>query len=273
MSTTILGKVACVPRGAYSSTATYNPLDIISYAGSSYLVITACSGITPPNTAYYMLLAERGAAGEDGVPGPAGATGSKGDKGDPGTGLEIQGTYASLDALKAGVTSPKQGDMYNVGTASPYTIYMYDITNGVVQWISQGQLQGAKGDTGASGVTFTPSISSAGVLSWTNDGNKTNPASVSVIGPQGPRGETGSPGATFTPSVSSAGVLSWTNNGGLNNPASVNIKGPQGDTGATATINGVNALTIAAGDGLALSQSGATATLSLDLDNYDGGAF
>jgi hypothetical protein len=32
------------------------------------------------------------------------------------------------------------------------------------------------------GVTFTPAVSNAGVISWTNDGNKQNPASVDLAG-------------------------------------------------------------------------------------------
>ena len=110
---------------------------------------------------------------------------------------------------------------------------------------------GAAGAKGATGTPFTPSVSSTGVLSWTNNGSLANPASVNIKGPQGERGlqgiqgpagtqgakgETGARGAngtTFTPTVSSAGVLSWSNNGGLNNPTSVNIKGPQGERGAT----------------------------------------
>ena len=39
------------------------------------------------------------------------------------------------------------------------------------------------------GTTFTPSVSSAGVISWTNDGGKTNPANVNI------KGETGATGA------------------------------------------------------------------------------
>lgn len=35
------------------------------------------------------------------------------------------------------------------------------------------------------GATFTPSVSSDGVLSWTNDKGKTNPASVNIKGPRG----------------------------------------------------------------------------------------
>ena len=52
------------------------------------------------------------------------------------------------------------------------------------------------------GVTFTPSVSDAGEISWTNDGNLPNPATKSVkgpkgdTGPQGPKGDTGATGAT-----------------------------------------------------------------------------
>lgn len=44
----------------------------------------------------------------------------------------------------------------------------------------------ASGGFGAlDGATFTPSVSSDGVLSWTNDKGKTNPASVNIKGPKG----------------------------------------------------------------------------------------
>ena len=41
--------------------------------------------------------------------------------------------------------------------------------------------KGDTGATGSTGTTFTPSVSSAGVISWTNDGGKTNPASVDIV--------------------------------------------------------------------------------------------
>lgn len=47
---------------------------------------------------------------------------------------------------------------------------------------------GTNGTDGANGVTFTPSVSSAGVISWTNDGNLPNPQSVDIKGPQGESG-------------------------------------------------------------------------------------
>lgn len=80
-----------------------------------------------------------------GPPGPPGPAGKTGERGETGRGLEIRGTFASVSALEAAVTNPEQGAMYNVGTAAPYNIYMYDTALG---WVDQGQLQGAKGDPG-----------------------------------------------------------------------------------------------------------------------------
>ena len=112
--------------------------------------------------------------------------------------------------------------------------------------------QGIQGERGPQGYTFTPQVSSSGVLTWTNNGNLANPSAVSVIGPkgdkgdkgdQGPQGSTGATGATgatgevgprgytFTPSLSSSGVLTFTNDGNLPNPNAVNLTGPQGAVG------------------------------------------
>lgn len=66
------------------------------------------------------------------------------------------------------------------------------------------------------GITFTPHLSAEGVLSWENNGSKSNPQPVPIVGTPG------SAGVTFIPSVTS-GVLSWTNTGDLDNPAPVNI--------------------------------------------------
>ena len=58
--------------------------------------------------------------------------------------------------------------------------------------------QGEKGDKGDPGTTFTPSVSSDGILSWTNDSNKPNPENVNI---KGQKGDTGAPGAKATVSV------------------------------------------------------------------------
>lgn len=115
----------------------------------------------------------RGPQGEQGIQGetgPQGIQGPQGEKGETGTGLDIKGTYDTLEALQAAVTQPTQGDMYNVGTAAPYTLYMWDTTKKPGRWVSQGQLQGAKGDTG-------------------------DPGPQGPEGQQGPQGETGATGA------------------------------------------------------------------------------
>ena len=45
---------------------------------------------------------------------------------------------------------------------------------------------------------FVPSVSSAGVLSWTNKAGLANPAAVNIKGPQGVQGEKGEPGTGIT---------------------------------------------------------------------------
>ena len=47
---------------------------------------------------------------------------------------------------------------------------------------------GKDGKDGTNGVTFTPAVSNAGVISWTNDGGLPNPESVNIKGPQGDPG-------------------------------------------------------------------------------------
>lgn len=47
---------------------------------------------------------------------------------------------------------------------------------------------------GVNGTTYTPSVSAAGVISWTNDGGKDNPEPVNIKGPKGDTGPQGSPG-------------------------------------------------------------------------------
>ena len=50
---------------------------------------------------------------------------------------------------------------------------------------------------GESGATVTPSVSSAGNLSWTNDKGLPNPPTVNIRGPQGPAGNGGSGGESI----------------------------------------------------------------------------
>jgi len=101
-------------------------------------------------------------------------------------------------------------------------------TNGTNGTDGKDGTNGTNGTDGKDGTTFTPSVSAEGVISWTNDGGKSNPPSVNIHGEDGTDGVDG---VTFTPTVSAEGVISWTNDGGRVNPSSVNIKGEQGAQG------------------------------------------
>lgn len=107
----------------------------------------------------------------------------RGATGADGKGFKILGYYQSVSALSNSVQNPAAGDAYGVGSGEPYDVYIWDAVN--KKWVNNGALQGA---TGKDGTTFTPSVSADGVLSWTNDGGKQNPASVSIKGPAGEAG-------------------------------------------------------------------------------------
>lgn len=117
-----------------------------------------------------------------------------------GKSFEIKGYYASTAALEEGVPAPAPGDAYCVGSAAPYDVYIYDGVSG--EWINNGTIQGAKGDTGAAGTTFTPHVDGNGNLSWTNDGGLENPATQNIRGAAGAKGETGAAGkSAYTAAV------------------------------------------------------------------------
>ena len=131
----------------------------------------------------------QGPQGPQGETGPRGPQGIQGPKGETGKGLTVKGRVDTAAQLPI---TAEQSEFWNVGTTPPYDIYMYN--NG--EWENQGQLQGAKGDPGENGVTFTPSIDGNWNLSWTNDGGKTNPSTVNIRGPQGDTGPQGMQGET-----------------------------------------------------------------------------
>lgn len=105
--------------------------------------------------------------GAKGDKGDTGAQGPKGDQGDVGpTG-------------PAGPTGP-QGEVGPQGPTGP---------------AGADGAKGADGAAGKDGVTFTPSMSDDGDLSWTNDGGKANPQTVNLKGPKGDTGTRGPAGA------------------------------------------------------------------------------
>lgn len=157
----------------------------------------------------------------------------------------------------------------------PGSTYIPSVSSdGVLTWTNDGELPNpdpvniSKGDKGDSGAVFTPSVSSDGVLSWTNNGGLSNPESVKI------KGNKGDTGAVFAPSVSSDGTLSWTNNGELENPAPINIKGDKGDKGDAFTYADFTAEQLAAlkGDKGDKGDKGETGDTGAKGDKGDTGA-
>lgn len=105
-----------------------------------------------------------------GAKGDKGATGAQGPKGD-------QGDVGPTGP--AGPTGP-QGEVGPQGPTGP---------------AGADGAKGADGAAGKDGVTFTPSMSDDGDLSWTNDGGKANPQTVNLKGPKGDTGTRGPAGA------------------------------------------------------------------------------
>ena len=135
-----------------------------------------------------------GPAGPDGAPGKDGSPGKDGANGAPGQ--DGFSPSASVAETSTGATITITD---KTGTTTA------EIKNGKDGAPGKDGTNGKDGADGADGTTFTPSVSAAGDLSWTNDGGKANPAPVNLKGPQGETGPTGPQGET----------------------------GPQGPTGAT----------------------------------------
>lgn len=190
------------------------------------------------NAAVLKFTIPRGETGAQGIQGPPGP------QGNPGTGLDILGTYDTLEALKAAVAQPKQGQMYNVGTSDPYTVYMWDTTEGG-EWLSQGQLQGAKGDTGPQGAPGEAATVQVGQVTTGEPGSNatvtnSGTANAAVLDFSIPRGATGAKGDIgATPNITVGEVTTLepgqqataSMSGTAENPV-LNLGIPKGDTGA-----------------------------------------
>lgn len=118
--------------------------------------------------------------------GERGPQGDKGDKGDTGVGVQsvAQTTTSNADGGSNVVTVTLTD-----GTKSTFTV-----KNGSKGSSGSNGTNGTNGKDGADGeegATFTPSVDSAGNLSWTNNKGLTNPPTVNIKGPKGDAGEGG----------------------------------------------------------------------------------
>jgi len=207
--------------GAYASTANYALNDIVVYAGSSYISLTASNqGNTPASSpSQWGVLAAAGVgttgatgpmgpmglsgvAGTTGAAGPAGPAGAAGAQGSPG--LTYQGNYNSVEDYALGDVVLWQGTSYtsllasNHGNTPSFSPQQW----GVLSPQGPVGLTGATGATGAAGPQGLPgSVGPNG-----------------PIGPQGVQGIAGQAGAQGIPGP--AGAI------GLSGPM-----GPQGIAG------------------------------------------
>lgn len=134
----------------------------------------------------------------DGEPGPAGP---KGEKGDPGTGLKVLDYYTTLQSLMAAVPNPEAGAAYGIGTAPPYSIYIYGEESG---WTDNGTIQGPAGEPGPEGPQGPVGPK----------GDKGEPGETGAEGPQGPAGPKGNDGR---------GIVSIDLTSGTNAPGTYDI--------------------------------------------------
>ena len=124
----------------------------------------------------------QGADGKDGTNGTDGAPGKDGADGAPGK----DGITPTIGANGNWYLGDEDTGKPSRGATGPQGADGKDGTNGTDG--APGK-DGADGAPGKDGTTFTPSVSAAGDLSWTNDGGKSNPAPVNLKGQQGPAGD------------------------------------------------------------------------------------
>ncbi len=124
----------------------------------------------------------KGADGKDGTNGTDGAPGKDGADGAPGK----DGITPTIGENGNWYLGDEDTGKPSRGETGPQGADGKDGTNGTDG--APGK-DGADGAPGKDGTTFTPSVSAAGDLSWTNDGGKANPAPVNLKGPQGPAGD------------------------------------------------------------------------------------
>ena len=136
--------------------------------GANSVLFTLSNGTTSTLTVYNGPEGPAGATGPQGAQGPKGDTGPKGETGPKGDTGATGPQGPNGDTGEQGAKGDK-GDKGDTGAKGDKGDPGTNGTNG---------RDGADGDDGT---TFTPAVSSAGVISWTNDGGKQNPASVDLV--------------------------------------------------------------------------------------------
>lgn len=137
--------------------------------GSNIVTVTLTDGSTSTFTVKNGSKGSQGEKGDTGETGPQGPQGEQGIQGVQG----IQGPKGDTGATGAQGPKGDKGDKGDTGA------------NGT---------NGKDGDDGDDGATFTPSVDSAGNLSWSNNKGLANPPTVNIKGPKGDKGDAGEGG-------------------------------------------------------------------------------
>ncbi len=165
------------------------------------------------------VVGDTGPKGEKGDPGATGATGAPGPQGEPGE----KGDPGATGATGAPGPQGEPGEKGEPGTPGPRGLkgdsFATEVTDDGEGHIVIRTLTGEGSGTGTPGVTFIPSVSAEGVISWTNDGDLDNPAPVNIRGPAGAQGATGATGPQGEP-------------GEKGDPGEKGAPGEKGDPGA-----------------------------------------
>lgn len=175
------------------------------------------------------IMGPQGAQGETGAPGVDGLTFTPSVSSDGVISWTNDGGAANPSSVNIRGPQGEQGIQGEQGVQGETgaTFIPSVSSDGVISWTNdkgkenplsvnirgpQG-IQGVQGETGATGskgdtgTTFTPAVSSEGIISWTNDDNKENPAPRNIRGPQGEQGVQGETGPSgFSPIIAVSSI-------------------------------------------------------------------
>ena len=157
-----------------------------------------------------------------------------------------------------------QADITALQTAGGHTHDNKTVLDGITadkitSWDNAASGSGTAAEDGEDGATFTPSVSTDGVLSWTNDKGLTNPASVNI---KGADGTTVVVGTTTTGNAGTDASVTSTLDSATNT-MTLNFTIPRG-------ADGVSGSDIAAADILTKIKTVDGQNSGLDADTLDG---
>lgn len=187
MASTINVKIAPLPRGAYSSSATYAKLDVVSYNGSSYMAIKSVpTGTVPTNTAYWQLLVQAPTISDGSITTDKIADGAISEDKLDGDVIDlIKGAYPS-DVEKGNIASFPDGSEMPVEDLKVHLEPIQDLNGYDSPWVGgagKNKLGGLITTTGSKiGVTYTANSDGSFTVNGTNSSSSVSDYRLSDTG-------------------------------------------------------------------------------------------